>query len=521
MKAGMVCAAACSLALIVFPVVGYLTAAAAQPMPPHVTASDTIAASTQLAQVDTPAPIYAPPQLDQLLAPIALYPDPLLAQILMAATYPLEVVMAARWVQDPNNARLRGDQMDAALQPQDWDPSVKSLVPFPQILQMMNSKLDWTQALGNAFLAQQDDVMASVQRLRAQARAAGSLQSTPQEVVSMQGPTIVIEPANPEVVYVPYYNPTLVYGSWGYPDYPPVYFPPPPNYGYVAGPGIYFGVGFGIIGALWGWDRWDWDRHEIHIDSDRYNRINTYAIAHDNRPRYSENTWQHDPSHRRGVPYSAPAVRQKFQRTVAAPADTRRDFRGFDNRAGAPGANRVAPPIAAARPADVGRPAAAQQPAGRQAPAAAAQRTGEAARSGQARPPEAAPQQPAGRQAPAAAAQRTGEAARGGQARPPAAPTPQTPARTAAAPQQRAPSALGGAQPRPAIQRPVAPAFSSFGKGADVRAQSQRGQTSRQSTPAAAPRAAAPQQHSAPSPQPQRSAPTGGQKGGGNDKRHN
>jgi hypothetical protein len=570
MKAGLVRATACSVGLMLLPATGYLATVSAQ------TAGGPMAAPVQFAQQVNQAPIYAPQQLDQLLAPIALYPDPLLAQILMAATYPLEDVEAARWVQDPRNAALRGDQLDAALQQQDWDPSVKSLVPFPQILQMLNSKLDWTQALGNAFLAQQADVMDSVQRLRAEAAAAGTLRSTPQEAVTTEGQTIVILPANPQTVYVPYYNPAAVYGTWEYPDYPPVYFPPPPNYAYAAGPGIYFGIGFGIVGGLWGWGDWDWGHHDIHIDRDRYNRINDYAIVHDNRPRYTENTWQHDPAHRRGVPYSNPDIRQKFQRASAGSADVRRNFRGFDNRAAAPGtvnpapnqvgpgqrgaaavgerrtnqpgpnfgANRAAAPAAAPRPVDTGRPGGGQQAAGQQV-------TG---------------QQPGGRQGAPPGAQRAGETARVGQGGPPAGPAPQANARIVAPPpvQQRAPVAAVVAPPpvqrapvaavvapppvrrapvaaavappqpavqRPAVQRPAAPAFSSFGRGPDVRAQSQRGQASRQSiAPAAAPpppRAAAPQQRSAPPPPPQqqqqhRGAPSGGgQKGGVNDKQRN
>ncbi len=340
MKAGFGRIMACSLGLMAALTVGYLPAASAQdtapPPPPG-----------QPAPQDNPAPVYPPQQLDQLVAPIALYPDPLLAQTLMAATYPLEIVEASRWVQDPNNARLRGDQLDAALQPMDWDPSVKSLVPFPQILKMMDGKLDWTQALGNAFLAQQGDVMDAVQRLRAQAASAGTLQSTAQQTVSNQGQTIVIEPANPQTVYVPYYNPTVVYGSWPYPDYPPIYFPPPVGYGYVSGPAISFGIGLGIVGALWGWDNWDWGRHDIHIDDGRYNHINNYVDVHRNRPQYTQNTWQHDPTHRRGVPYSAPAIRQKYQRASAGSANARRDFRGFDNQAAAP---RGPAPAAAPRP---------------------------------------------------------------------------------------------------------------------------------------------------------------------------
>jgi Protein of unknown function (DUF3300) len=149
-----------------------------------------IAPSSLDAQTSAPpaqaAPLYTTAQLDQLLAPVALHPDQLLGQILMASTYPLEVVEAARWVEDPNNARLKGDQLAAALQDKDWDPSVKSLAPFPQILRMMDDRLDWMQKLGDAFLAQQDEVMDSVQRLRRQAEEAGTLQSSPQQTVTTQ-----------------------------------------------------------------------------------------------------------------------------------------------------------------------------------------------------------------------------------------------------------------------------------------------------------------------------------------------
>src|SRR6185437_360220 len=162
-----------------------------------------LAPAAVIAQGEPPqtAAVFAPQQLDQMLAPVALYPDALLAQVLMAATYPLDVIAADRWIQDPANARLRGDNMAAALDQQPWDPSVKSLVPFPQVLKMMDSRIDWMQQLGDAFLAQPDDVMASVQRLRAEARAAGRLVSTPQETVEVQGQTILIVPANPQVVY--------------------------------------------------------------------------------------------------------------------------------------------------------------------------------------------------------------------------------------------------------------------------------------------------------------------------------
>ena len=141
------------------------------------------------------APTLSQAQLDQLLAPVALYPDELVSKVLMASTYPLEVVQAARWVQDAGHAKLKGDQLAAALQSEDWDPSVKSLVPFPQILGMMNERLDWMQKLGDAFLSQPDDVTDSVQRLRRQAQAAGTLKSSPQQVVTDQDQTITVEPA--------------------------------------------------------------------------------------------------------------------------------------------------------------------------------------------------------------------------------------------------------------------------------------------------------------------------------------
>ena len=183
-------------------------------------------------------------ELDQLLAPIALYPDSLLAQIFMASTYPLEVVQAGKWAKA--NENLKGDALAAALEKENWDPSVKSLVNFSQVLDMMNEKLDGTQKLGDAFLAQQKDVMDTVQKLRAKAEEQGNLKTTEEQkvVVEKETKTIIIESTSPEVVYVPTYNPTVVYGPWGYPSYPP---------GYVAGAALFsFGVGV-AIGAAWGY----------------------------------------------------------------------------------------------------------------------------------------------------------------------------------------------------------------------------------------------------------------------------
>ena len=173
---------------------------------------------------------YNSEQLDALLAPIALYPDALLAQTLMASTFPLQVVSAGRWVEDPATKSLSGDALATALVPQTWDPSVKSLVPFPSVLALLNSNLDWTQQLGYAFAEEQAAVMNSVQRLRYQAQTAGNLKTTEQQIVRVEKQVIVIEPAKSTVVYVPSYNPTVVYGAWPYPAYPPVYLPPPPGY---------------------------------------------------------------------------------------------------------------------------------------------------------------------------------------------------------------------------------------------------------------------------------------------------
>lgn len=264
-------------------------------------------------------PTLTPAQLDALLAPIALYPDPLLAQILMAATYPTEVAEAASWRLAPQNAALAGDQLAAASAQLPWDPSVKSLLQFPQVLQMMAANPQWVQQLGEAFVAQQADVAASVQRLRQLALQAGTLVSTPQQTVSVAGDIITIEPAAPQTVYMPIYNPAAVYGVWPYPGEPPDEFPPPP--GYVWGLGIGFGLGYAVIGPLWGWGEWDWRRHEIRIDRDRYDRI---AGDHG---RAVGDTWRHDWGHTANLaPRPGPA---------RAP-ETRPEFRGFGVGASVP-----------------------------------------------------------------------------------------------------------------------------------------------------------------------------------------
>ena len=272
---------------------------------------------------------YTAAQHDQLLAPIALYPDPLLGQVLMASTYPLEVVEAARWVADPAHAGLTGDALVSALEPIEWDPSVKALVPFPSVLQMMDSHLDWMQKLGDAFLAQQADVMDAVQRLRRQAQSAGALASTPQQRVTTEDGVIGIEPASPDILYVPAYDPSVLYSPWPYPDYPPYFFPPPPYYYYPPVlTGIEYGVGFVIVPTYWGWHHPDWHRHRIDVDPRRVNVINRHAFDHSRRPPFEERTWVHDPQHRIGVPYRSPQVRQRFERKLPGTSQERYEFRG-------------------------------------------------------------------------------------------------------------------------------------------------------------------------------------------------
>ncbi len=201
-------------------------------------------------------PLLTDAELDALVAPIALYPDALLAEVLMASAYPLEVVQAERWLQA--NKNLKGDQLKSAVDKQPWDESIKSLVATPSVLEMMSNKLDWTQKLGHAVVAQQPDVMDAVQRLRARAQANNKLTSTKQQTVTtsqVQGKQVIgIEPTDPDTVYVPYYDPAVVYGEWPYADYPPYYFPPPPYLGGFIATGIAFGAGYALgrwTGSYW------------------------------------------------------------------------------------------------------------------------------------------------------------------------------------------------------------------------------------------------------------------------------
>jgi len=241
--------------------------------PFSLSAQDSQAPDTQAPpQGGGPAPSYAqqtPEQLQRLVAPIALYPDSLVAQILAASTFPDEVVEADRWVQA--HPDLKGEALAQAVDQQPWDPSVKALAAFPSVLGNMDKNLSWTSSLGDAYYNQQQDVMDAVQVMRHKAEAAGALKSTPQEVVKAEGPDIDIEPANPDVVYVPAYDPWLVYGypivAWpGWYPYPGIWF---------GGPYLSFGIGFGIGwfgGFGWGWGHWgfDWHNHYVMFNHGRY-----------------------------------------------------------------------------------------------------------------------------------------------------------------------------------------------------------------------------------------------------------
>ena len=258
-------------------------------------------------------PAFRPEEIDQMVAPIALYPDELLAQILAASTYPLEIVQAARFVQQ--NKELKGEKLMAAAKDKDWDPSVKAMLQFPDVLLMMNEKLEWTEKLGDAFLDQQRDVMESVQRLRRKAEESGNLKTTKEQKVIVEKETkmIVIQPANPQVVYVPTYNPTVVYGAWPYPAYPPYPVYPP---GYVAGAALFsFGVGV-AIGAAWGgYGGWGcgWGNNEININNSRQNNFtrNNYNQSRKNTKTRSQN-WKHNPEHRGNAQYRNQATAQKY-----------------------------------------------------------------------------------------------------------------------------------------------------------------------------------------------------------------
>ena len=266
------------------------------------------------------AKTFSQQDMDELMAPIALYPDALLSQVLMASTYPLEVVEAARW--QKANASLKDKALEDAVAKQSWDESVKALTTVPQVLTMMNEKLDWTTKLGDAFLADQEGMLKTAQKLRVKAEEAGNLKSSENLTVKKETENnvqvIKIESPKPEVVYVPTYNPATVYGSWWYAAPPPYYYYPP-GYAYGAGLAFASGVFWGaaIAGGI------GWGNNEININ--RNTNINT-----GNRNNIQGgNKWQHNPEHRKGAAYRDNGTAQKYGRGAdSRQAQSRDQYRG-------------------------------------------------------------------------------------------------------------------------------------------------------------------------------------------------
>jgi hypothetical protein len=265
------------------------------------------------------API-PPQQLDDLVAPIALYPDTLLSQILVASTYPLEVVEAQQWLQQ--NTNLKGKALVNAAQKENWDPSIQALVVFPDVLARLNQDIRWTTDLGNAFLAQQADVMAAVQRLRFKAQANGKLAPTPQEQVTTENQNgqqaIQIQPVDPGVVYVPNYNPEWAWGPPEYGFYPPLFYPAMGvGFGFYPGIdlGFYFGGGWGLWGGFgWGWGP-NWFGGGIFLNAGFFHR---YGFRDFHPGLGGSNVWAHDSAHRLGVPYANRAVAARYQGAAGA-----------------------------------------------------------------------------------------------------------------------------------------------------------------------------------------------------------
>jgi uncharacterized membrane protein YgcG len=299
------------------------------PGDPHLFAQDPAPAAQPAAQEQPARPSLTPDQIDSLVAPIALYSDPLLAQVLAASTYPLEVVEAARWLKA--NSTLQNEALTSAAQKQDWDPSVQALVAFPDALKRLDENIKWTTDLGNAFLDNQEAVMDAVQRMRVKAQNAGALQSTKEQKVEptvVENKTVIqIQPADPQVIYVPQYNPTVVYGPPVYP-YPPIYYPPPPTGAIVAATMITFGMGI-ALGAYWGGCcggyGWGWGCHwgggghnTVIINNNFHNRYNYHGGSYGNRVG-NGNQWNHDSAHRRAVPYDNKNTAQKFGGAARGP----------------------------------------------------------------------------------------------------------------------------------------------------------------------------------------------------------
>ena len=279
-----------------------------------------------------PSQMLSPDQLNDLVAPIALYPDPLLSQVMVAATYPLEVVQAYQWMQ--RNPGLTGAALTQAAQQQNWDPSIQALVVFPDVVKRLNDDVTWTTNLGNAFLAQQQDVMDAVQRMRQQAQQAGRLAPTPQENVVTQNeggrPYIEIMPVDPDVIYVPVYDPVWIWGPPRWYPYPRWWWPPRSvivgglGFGFYGGIhiGVFFGGGWGGWGG-WGWHP-GWGNHTVIVNNTFIHRYNFNTVNITNV--HGTTVWSHDVTHRQGVPYANTQLRDQYRGNVRQNVAQRPDF---------------------------------------------------------------------------------------------------------------------------------------------------------------------------------------------------
>ena len=292
-------------------------------------------------------------QLDSLVAPIALYPDPLLSQVLVASTYPLEIVQLQQWLAQPKHKDLKDDALVKAIEKEDWDPSVQGMAALPEAVKQLAENIKWTTDLGNAFLAQQSEVMDAVQRMRVKAKDAGNLKSNEQMKVETQvvenKSVVVIQQASPEVIYVPSYNPTVVYGAPIYP-YPPLYYPPAGYY--AAGAVIGFGVGI-AMGAAWGggWGYgcgWGGNNNVYINNNNNFNRNsninggnrnninggnrNNVNGGNRNNANGGRSNWQHNPQHRGGAPYSNRDTANKFGGTARGDSVSNRQSNARQNQ---------------------------------------------------------------------------------------------------------------------------------------------------------------------------------------------
>ncbi|HEY5973893.1 MAG TPA: DUF3300 domain-containing protein, partial [Geobacteraceae bacterium] len=265
------------------------------------------------------------------------------SQILMASTYPLEVVQADRWAK--SHKQSAGDVLAKQLEKEPWDPSVKSLVNFPVVLASMSEKLDVTTKIGDAFLADQKAVMDTIQVLRKKAQEAGNLKTTKEQQVIVEKEVIIIKPADPQVIYVPTYSPTVVYGTWMYPAYPPYYYYPPPPPAY---PAYHFAAGV-AVGVAWGyaWGNCNWNGGHVEHNYNQNININRnidrskYQNRVDHRGTSGSNKWQHNPEHRKGVAYKDGATAKQFGQSPSRSMEGRRDAsRGYGNAGGSGMGNR-------------------------------------------------------------------------------------------------------------------------------------------------------------------------------------